>query len=151
MYVLWATSCNNCRLTRCDVGQVISIDALPDDVLLAIFGSYLHEVWDPEERTRAWQSLIHVCRRWRSVVFGSPRRLDLRLFCTNITRSRDRLDIWPALPLIINDTGLFSTDPQMQRSCMLHRARDLREFGLGNIIGSNARAISGADISEALV
>ena len=50
-----------------------------------------------------------MCRRWRSVVFGSPRRLDLRLFCTNITRSRDRLDIWPALPLIINDTGLFST------------------------------------------
>ena len=88
---------------------MISIDALPDDVLLAIFDSYLHEVLNSEKRTRAWQSLINVCRRWRSVVFGSPRRLDLRLFCTDTTRSRDRLDIWPALPLIIQVNGYYPT------------------------------------------
>ena len=81
---------------------MISIDVLPDDVLLSIFDSYPHdEDLGPDKRTRAWQSLIHVCRRWRSVIFGSPRRLDLRLFCTESTRSRDMLDIWPALPLII--------------------------------------------------
>ena len=80
-----------------------SIDALPDDILLPIFHSCLHEQYlDLEERTRAWQSLVHVCRRWRSVVFGSPRRLDLRLCCTDSTPLREMLDIWPALPLIIN-------------------------------------------------
>ena len=89
---------------------MISIDALPDDVLLPIFNFYLREEHlRPGQPTRAWQLLVHVCRRWRSVVFGSPRRLELRLFCTNYTRSRDMLDIWPALPLIINGDGYYST------------------------------------------
>ena len=47
--------------------------------------------------------LAHVCRRWRSVVFQSPLRLNLRLLCTAKTRVRDTLDIWPPLPLIIQD------------------------------------------------
>ena len=49
----------------------------------------------------AWQSLIHVCQRWRSLVFRSPRRLDLKLFCTPQTPAKDTLDVWPALPLIV--------------------------------------------------
>jgi hypothetical protein len=48
-----------------------------------------------------WQSLIHVCRRWRSLILGSPRRLNLKLYCTPRTPARDKLDIWPALPLIV--------------------------------------------------
>jgi hypothetical protein len=47
--------------------------------------------------------LAHVCQRWRSVVFQSPRRLNLRLLCTPQTRVRDTLDAWPPLPLIIHD------------------------------------------------
>ena len=44
-----------------------------------------------------------MCRQWRTVVFGSPRRLNLRLFCAAKTQTpvRDTLDIWPALPLVI--------------------------------------------------
>ena len=81
---------------------MISIDALPDDILLAIFDYYLSEAQlYSDTSTRVWQPLVHVCRQWRGVVFGSPRRLDLRLCCTENTRSRDMLDIWPALPLII--------------------------------------------------
>ena len=53
-------------------------------------------------------SYVHVCRRWRSLVFGSPRRLNLRLFCSLETPVKDTLDIWPALPLVTegntNDT-----------------------------------------------
>ncbi len=49
----------------------------------------------------AWKSLVHVCRRWRNVVFGSPHRLNLRLVCTSKTPARDTLDVWPALPLLI--------------------------------------------------
>jgi len=36
-------------------------------------------------------------------VFGSPRHLDLQLFCTTGTSARKTLDIWPVLPLLIHD------------------------------------------------
>ena len=52
-------------------------------------------------RVEAWQALVHVCRRWRSLVFRSPRRLNLRLYCTPKTPAKDTLDIWPAFPLIV--------------------------------------------------
>jgi hypothetical protein len=44
-----------------------------------------------------WQSLVHVCRRWRSLVLGSPRRLNLRLYCTPETPAKDTLDVWASL------------------------------------------------------
>ena len=87
---------------RCRPGD--SIDMLPDDVLLDIFDFFVEE----EEVMRplrlnfeGWQTLVHVCRRWRSVVFGSPRRLNLHLFCSDKTPARDMLDVWPAFPLSI--------------------------------------------------
>ena len=49
----------------------------------------------------AWKSLVHVCQRWRNIVFGSPRRLNLQLCCTPETPARETLDIWPALPLVV--------------------------------------------------
>ena len=69
---------------------------LPDDVLLAIF-DFCGDKYELE----AWQTLVHVCRRWRSVVLGSPRRLGLQLVCTSRTPARDTLNAWPALPLFI--------------------------------------------------
>ena len=78
-----------------------SIDSVPDDVLLALFTFYMHEDQADEENEKPWRTLVHVCRRWRSTVFGSPRHLGLQLVCTDSTRARDSLDIWPALPLII--------------------------------------------------
>ena len=51
-----------------------------------------------------------MCRRWRSVVFQSPLRLNLQLFCTAKTRARDTLDNWPSLPLIIGDYHLDFAD-----------------------------------------
>jgi hypothetical protein len=80
----------------------MSIDMLPDDVLLAIFDFCADEDHYTKEEIEAWQSLVHVCRRWRSLVFGSPRRLNLRLLCTDKTPARDMLDVWPALPLSID-------------------------------------------------
>ena len=83
---------------------------LPDDVLLAIFEFYVDEATKsnqdaalPKRLVDGWQPLVHVCRRWRSVVFGSPRRLNLRLGCSLKTSATDKLDIWPALPLSIYD------------------------------------------------
>ena len=83
---------------------MIRIDILPDDVLLDIFDFYvMKEDFNnhAKKELEAWQSLVHVCRRWRSVVFGSSHRLNLQLYCTAKTLSRSTLDVWPALPLII--------------------------------------------------
>ena len=79
------------------------INVLPDEVLLEIFDLYLN-TGTPYGKTEieAWQSLVHVCRRWRSLVFRSPCRLNLRLVCTSATPARDSLDIWPALPIIVS-------------------------------------------------
>ena len=86
---------------------MIRIDVLPDDVLLEIFDFYMvlsisYEYLEDESAFEAWQQLVHVCRRWRCLVFGSPRRLDLRLRCTYERSTKSTLDVWPALPLVID-------------------------------------------------
>ena len=82
------------------------MNILPDDVLIDIFDFLLRDEQGAQGWTQEWIMLAHVCRRWRSVVFQSPRRLNLRLLCTAETRTRDTLDIWPPLPLIIQDNRL---------------------------------------------
>ena len=57
-----------------------------------------------------WRTLVHVCRRWRKIVFACPLRLDLHLLCTHGTPVRKNLGDWPSFPLIIDyytdwDTG----------------------------------------------
>ena len=109
--VHYTTSYND-RLTLCDIGQVIQIDVLPDDVLLGIFDFYVDPSCKSKTTIEAWQTLVHVCRRWRNLVFQSPRRLNLRLYCTPRAPARDRLDVWPALPLLVSGilTILSGTD-----------------------------------------
>ena len=79
---------------------------LPDDVLLETFDFYLYNPYFEKMREKAWQSLVHICRRWRSIVFGSPRYLGLQLVCTARTPAREKLDVWPALPIIIRPDTL---------------------------------------------
>ena len=82
---------------------------LPDDVLLEIFdiyvdkdsNAYLDYLLFEEQLITEWITLAHVCRRWRSVVFQSPRRLNLQVLCTHKTPAADITDIWPPLPLFI--------------------------------------------------
>ena len=94
---------------------------LPDDVLPKIFDFYVNEDMCEdyklvkERRMQEWITLVHVCRRWRNVVFYSPRRLNLRLVCTPKTPVRDTLDTWPPFPLIVrsgswNDTSSVAPD-----------------------------------------
>jgi hypothetical protein len=79
------------------------IDILPDDVLLGIFDFYVKadSSYSEKKRVEAWQSLVHVCRRWRTLVLGSPRRLNLQLYCRPKTPAKGTLDVWPALPLFV--------------------------------------------------
>jgi len=71
---------------------------LPDNVLLDIFDFYLDQVGHVD----AWHTLVHVCRQWREVVFASPRRLNLQLLCTTKRPVITTLDVWPALPIVID-------------------------------------------------
>lgn len=81
---------------RCNIGRVTpQIDMFPDDVLVEIFDLYLGE------NPVAWQSLVHICRRWRGLVFAASRRLNVRIVCTLGTPVRDLLDVWPALPILV--------------------------------------------------
>ncbi|KAH9018085.1 hypothetical protein EDB84DRAFT_662308 [Lactarius hengduanensis] len=82
-----------------------SIEVLPDDVLLNIFGSY--RVSSPLH----WHRLTHVCRRWRRIVFASPRGLDLRLYCKHGTPVLKTLDYWPALPIAVQYKGCPMLNP----------------------------------------
>ena len=105
------------RSKRRVVEQMLGL-MLPDDILVEIFyfyaGEYLDEDFEPSEKQIIeWIPLVHVCRRWRSIVFQSPRRLNLRLLCTTKTPAGYILDTWPLLPLIIRgilDDGSSGAD-----------------------------------------
>jgi F-box-like len=86
-------------MLRCGLARV-TIDLLPDVALLEIFDFYMDELW-----MYAWYTLVQVCRKWRRVVFGSPRRLDLRLHCSASTPVRETLSVWPLLPIVIWGDG----------------------------------------------
>jgi hypothetical protein len=81
---------------------------LLDVTLLEIFRFYLYE-----EQIDAWHALVHVCRKWRIIVFGSPRCLDLRLRTGIRTALKETLDLWPPpLPIAINlhRCGMWDAD-----------------------------------------
>ena len=80
------------------------IGILSDNILLEIFDRYRKRDDQYNQspfRVWKWQSLVHVCRRWRQIILASPRRLDLQLLCTYWTPFRKIIDIWPTIPFVI--------------------------------------------------
>jgi len=95
----------------------VAIRAIPDDTLLEIFKFYVDHIYHEVALFRskwyqtvhhmvkdivAWHTLVHVCRKWRYVVFDSPRWLHLELLCTNRSPAKKMLVVRPALPIFIN-------------------------------------------------
>jgi hypothetical protein len=74
---------------------------LPDEIFLEIFAFCIRAYGDHPLgfHMREWQSLVHVCQRWRQIIYGSRRHLDLILHCSNGTPVRKNLSYWPALPI----------------------------------------------------
>jgi len=96
----------------------VTIDALPNEVLLEIFDFYLAlDDHGKNSWLRAlglyiydtWHTLVHVCPRWRRLMFESPRRLDLRHLCDSTRPVRKKLNVWPELPIIVS---AYITNPQ---------------------------------------
>ena len=106
---------SDCWLIRHDVlGRMLTIDDLPDGVLIEIFDFYVGRyqypgfrrfgAYNAKGKIESWKSLIQVCRRWRGLVLASPRRLNLQLLYIPERSARKSLDLWPAFPLHIFGT-----------------------------------------------
>jgi hypothetical protein len=73
---------------------------LPDLALLETFDFYQNN--HNSSRIQWWSLLVHVCRRWRQIIFESPLRLNLQIHCTRGTPVKKHLRIWPAFPIVID-------------------------------------------------
>ena len=120
----------------------VTVDILPDDVILNIFhfvrliyadlghlaklpngvSFYAGERDLIEWRRSWWYPLIHVCREWRSVIFASPNFLDLRLVCVPYTRI-ELIGIWPPFPIIIRNNFRPMPDDYDFDAAIVHRNR----------------------------
>ena len=98
-----------------DSRNVISIEVLDDDSFINVFRLYRPDLLDEEEtndihilrggewrRERWWYKLVHVCRRWRSLILESASHLGLSPLCTHRTPVADILAHSPPLPLVID-------------------------------------------------
>jgi hypothetical protein len=105
--------------------QQVTIGSLPDDVLLVVFEFY--QVVPDKDKKFAWnwKNLVHVCQRWRYIIFESPIRLNLQLICTVESPVRKSLDVWPPLPLVVL-TGNWDSliDPLMDNTVAALEQRD---------------------------
>ena len=113
------------------------INVLPDDVLLRIFdfnADMSLSSYGSRRGIEAWQSLLHVCRRWRSLVFESLPRLNLRLYCAPETPTKDALDVWSALPLTV--WGQMTVSGTESIIAALKQSNRVREVSLFDIIAA---------------
>src|SRR5216683_3207558 len=84
----------------------VTIEMLPENTLLEIFDFYRQDsVRRSRGRPWKWHRLAHVCRRWRHVVYTSPRRLGLQILCKSGAPIGHILDSWPTLPLVVRFKG----------------------------------------------
>ena len=74
-------------------------------MLLNIFRHYL------DASPRLWPRLVHICRKWRHIVFTSQQALHLRLFCSFGTPVSKTLDCWPPLPIVLEYGSCLALDP----------------------------------------
>jgi hypothetical protein len=80
-----------------------------------------------------WQALVHVCQRWRRIIFTWPLHLDVRLDC-NPTKTdvANLLDVWPTLPISLESRFISNGDGIINK--LKHRDRIVR-IKLRNLTG----------------
>ncbi|KAI9451044.1 hypothetical protein BJY52DRAFT_1419288 [Lactarius psammicola] len=83
----------------------MTMEKLSDEVLLSIFHCYL------DASPQFWLRLVHICRKWRHIIFASRRALHIRLFCAHGTPVLNTLHYWPALPIVVQYGGSLALDP----------------------------------------
>ncbi|KAH9013754.1 hypothetical protein EDB85DRAFT_2157948 [Lactarius pseudohatsudake] len=110
-------------------GRAITINVLPDNVLLDIFDTCRKD-HDPS-------------RSHHPILFGSPRRLDLHILCTNGTRVRENLNIWPPFPIAIQYPSYKTLTPDDEDSLFaaLEHLGRIRHIDLG-LTGPQLREVA---------
>ncbi len=124
---IWSTELRDRTGESCGE-PVLTIDTLPNDVLLEIFAFCVLSPGDqPSRRMGEWKSLVQVCKRWQETIYASPRYLDLSLYLSNGDSVAETLSRWPELPLILGysvsdkrDENLYNTLAQRDRICRIH-------------------------------
>ena len=67
---------------------------------------------------------MHVCCRWRQLIFASPRGLRLAILCTPKTPVKESLGIWPPFPISVrHDTWDPDGNNQNTIAALKHRDR----------------------------
>jgi hypothetical protein len=94
----------SCHLLTSSLSRQATVGKLSDEVLLNIFRYYLGAA------SRFWPRIVHICRRWRRIVFVSQRALDLRLFCTRGMAVQNSIDCWPALLIAVHFGGFVTPE-----------------------------------------
>lgn len=87
-----------------------------------------------------WRLLVHVCHRWRHIIFASPLRLNLQIYCTYGTPVRKILGIWPDFPITIDYNlrcGILLNDEDNVMAALKHldRVCDVRVVVIGSQLG----------------
>lgn len=137
MYVhLFTVACTT--VDWCDVAMV-TIDMLPDVALLEIFDFYAN-TWSG---WKEWHTLVHVCQKWRNIVFESPLRLHLQLYCNAGTPVRETLNVWPPLPIIVSGTDHEKWGVDNIVAALQHKDRICGLY-LHNISGSELEGVVAA-------
>ena len=70
------------------LGQA-TVDVLLDDILLNIFDFYRGD--DEYSTIEMWKLLVHVYRRWRSIIFASP---GVCVWYSNVTPEHGYASYW---------------------------------------------------------
>ncbi|KAH8984721.1 hypothetical protein EDB92DRAFT_2116998 [Lactarius akahatsu] len=83
----------------------VTVEELSDNVLLKIFRYYL------DVSPRHWPKLVHICHRWRRIVFASQQTLHLRMFCAHGRPVLKILRCYPTLPIAVQYGGCLELDP----------------------------------------
>ncbi len=126
-----------------DIGPrfgMATIGTLSDEIFLEVFAWCL----DDADEMDAWHPLVHVCQRWRQLVFASARRLSLRLRCIPRRSVKKMLRIWPALPISIWDFQVHNIEDLDNIIAALEHRDRVCEIILGDISSSKLKALVSA-------
>ena len=103
----------------------LEVDDLPDDLLIYIFKLYRRDI-DYYYDAWPWLALVHVCKRWRRIIFAWPHHIDVRHDCKSGTAVTKALDAWPNLPISIRSRlnhNLIDSDGGDLIAALEHRDR----------------------------
>jgi hypothetical protein len=115
----------------------MTINHLPDEVILEIFDSYRRSIYEYYYWTNeyVWFKLTRVCRKWRAIMFASTSRLDLDITVRPTKRNRIKAIPSEPFPIFVRyryyGRDMTSSDLWQLRAALKQhdRVREINFFG----------------------